>query len=55
MNKRGETQAAPGSGSERSPVVIVGQSNGVHCHPPKNHTSLPLWIKNCHSYLKSGA
>jgi hypothetical protein len=22
--------------------VIVGQSNVVHCHPPKNHTSLSL-------------
>lgn len=90
MNKKDETQAAPGYGSVRSPVVIVGQSlcrqcmepqepfykgsgvlldrsfkkagvkkkrlfttNVVHCHPPKNKTSLPLWVKNCRSYLQT--
>ncbi|OBI14924.1 uracil-DNA glycosylase [Mycobacterium sp. E2327] len=88
MNIHGVTQAAPGYGSEQSPVVIVGQSlcrkcmdkqepfvggsgslinrslknagiakldifitNVVHCHPPKNHKSLPEWITNCTPYL----
>lgn len=26
-------------------------TNVVHCHPPKNQKSLPLWIKNCTPYL----
>jgi uracil-DNA glycosylase len=88
MNRPNETEAAPGFGSVRSPVVIVGQSlcrpcmktqipftggsgklidaslkiagiakdevfitNLVHCHPPRNHKSLPIWIENCSSYL----
>jgi DNA polymerase len=90
MNRRGVTQAAPGFGSVRSPVVIVGQSlcrpcmktqilftggsgklldeilesagiekekgevfitNVVHCHPPKNRKSLPIWIEKCTPYL----
>jgi uracil-DNA glycosylase len=31
MNRRGETQAAPGRGCLRSPVVIVGQSLCTKC------------------------
>ncbi|BBZ70795.1 uracil-DNA glycosylase family protein [Mycobacterium paraseoulense] len=90
MNEPGVTEAAPGFGSIRSPVVIVGQSlcekcmdtkvpftggsgrlidaslqlagldkpdvfitNVVHCHPSKNHESLPIWIDNCKGYLFS--
>ncbi|WP_231964956.1 uracil-DNA glycosylase family protein [Mycobacterium sp. E3339] len=26
-------------------------TNVVHCHPPKNHKSLPEWITNCTPYL----
>lgn len=35
MNKKGETQAAPGYGSVRSPVVIVGQSLCRQCMEPQ--------------------
>lgn len=24
---------------------------GVHCHPPKNRASLPVWIEKCAPYL----
>jgi uracil-DNA glycosylase len=27
-------------------------SNVVHCHPPNNQTSEPLWITNCADYLR---
>jgi DNA polymerase len=26
-------------------------TNVVHCHPPKNHASLPTWVSNCSPYL----
>jgi DNA polymerase len=26
-------------------------TNVVHCHPPRNRESLPLWIDNCSPYL----
>lgn len=88
LNVKGVSEAAPGFGSYRSPVVIVGQSlcrpcmkkqepfvggsgtlldaglaqagikkdqlfitNVVHCHPPKNKKSAPVWIENCSPYL----
>jgi uracil-DNA glycosylase family 4 len=27
-------------------------TNVVHCHPPKNHKSLPEWIEKCTPYLR---
>lgn len=35
-------------GIEKHQVFIT---NVVHCHPPKNHASLPDWVNNCIPYL----
>ncbi|MCV7092673.1 uracil-DNA glycosylase [Mycobacterium interjectum] len=41
-------EALASVGKDKSHVFTT---NVVHCHPPRNHRSLPEWIKNCTPYL----
>lgn len=36
------------AGIEKQDLFIT---NVVHCHPPENRDSLPVWIKRCSPYL----